>query len=255
MNIRPLLAALVCSLAMGGTAAAKGPAMGIEDRSAWSTEGLRNAHPDVRWRLEALEVLEQGKLSLARSYLERAARYGDKPAQALLAEMHWEGRGGPRDHAAGYAWMDLAAERGNALFASWRERYWSELDERERAQALEVGKGIYAEFGDAVAQPRLERTMARHRRQGTGSRTGATIGVRVYEVPTVNTRGVGMVDVTGKKVAIGRHVPRYYEDKFWEADEYWAWKEAVLEQSIDQIKGGTVTIGELEADGEAAPVE
>ena len=238
---------LLLLLAPASIVTASGPAMGIEDRDAWNTEGMRNAHPDVRWRLEALEVLEQGKAALARSYLERAARYGDKPAQALLAEMHWEGRGGDTDRAAGYAWMDLAAERGNPLFASWRERYWADLDEDERTRALEVDKGIYAEFGDAVAQPRLERTMARHRRQGTGSRTGSTIGVRVYEAPTVNTRGVGMVDASGKKIPVGRHVPRYYEDKFWKADEYWAWKEEVLAQAADQIKGGQVTIGEIEA--------
>jgi hypothetical protein len=249
MNPRPLLAALALLLAYDGTIAADGPPMGIEDRSAWNTEGLRNAHPDVRWRLQALEVLEQGKEPLARTYLERAARYGDKPSQALMAELLWSGRGGARDRALGYAWMDLAAERGNELFAAWRERYWADLDAAERERALEVGQAVYAEFADAVAQPRLERTMQRHRRQGTGSRTGSTIGVRVYEAPSVNTSGVGLMHANGRKLAIGRHVPRYYEDRFWKPDQYWAWKEAVLDQSITELKGGQVTIGELESDG------
>lgn len=248
MNRKPLFAALALLLAHGSAIAADRPAMDIEDQSAWKTQSLRNAHPDVRWRLEALQVLEQGNASLARSYLERAARFGDKPSQALMAELYWSGRGGAQDRALGYAWMDLAAERGNELFAAWRERYWAELDADGRERALEVGKMVYAGFGDAVAKPRLENVLLRQRRQGTGSRTGSSIGVRVYEAPSVNTRGVGMIDSTGKKIPLGRHIPRYYEDKFWKPDQYWAWKEAVLDQSITALKGGSVTIGDLEAD-------
>lgn len=251
MELKSLVAALVLILAGGQATAGQAPAMGLEDRDAWSTQGLRAAHPDIRWRLEALEAMEQGNDALARSYLERAARYGDKPAQALLAELHFEGRGGTADRALGYAWMDLAAERGNELFAAWRERYWHALDAAERERALDVGQDVYAEFADAVAMPRLERTMERQRRSATGSRTGSTIGVRVYEAPTANTAGIGMIDSKGKRIPVGRHVPRYYEDKFWKPDQYWAWKDAVLEESTNQLKSGQVTVGDIES--EATP--
>lgn len=247
MTSTPLLAALALWLAHGCALAGGAPPMGTEDRQAWSTQGMRNAHPDVRWRLEALHVLEAGDAALARTYLERAARFGDKPSQALMAELHWNGRGGAQDRAAGYAWMDLAAERGNPLFAAWRERYWAALDEAGRERALAIGQQVYAEFADAVAQPRLERTMQRHRRQGTGSRTGASVGVRVYEAPSANPSGVSVLTTRGKVVA-GRHLPRYYEDRFWKADQYWAWKDEVLDQSIAEVKGGQVTIGELESE-------
>ena len=138
-----------------------------------------NAHPDQGQRMLGLAALRDGRDAEARSHFERAARYADKAAQALLADLWWEGRGGARDRALGYAWMDLAAERGDPSVAARREHYWSELDEASRQRALEQGRAIYAEFADDVAQPRLERERRRWTRIATGSRLGSPGAARV----------------------------------------------------------------------------
>ena len=63
-----------------------------------------------------------------------AARYGDKLSEQRWPTC-WNGQGGPADRALGYAWMDLAAERGTEWLVVQRERFWEALiaDERERA--------------------------------------------------------------------------------------------------------------------------
>src|SRR3546814_19505637 len=48
-------------------------------------------HPDVRWRREALHSYSRHEYDIALDQCLRAARYGDKPAQAMLAEMYWKG--------------------------------------------------------------------------------------------------------------------------------------------------------------------
>src|SRR3546814_6828921 len=78
----------------------------------------------------------------------RAARYADKPSQAMVAEMHWRGLGVPQDRELGYAWMDLAAERMYPNFVIKRERYWQLLDADQRSNAIERGQQLLAEYGD-----------------------------------------------------------------------------------------------------------
>src|SRR3546814_6686092 len=75
------------------------------------TAGVLTGHPDVRWRHEALHSYSRHEYDIALDQFLRAARYGDKPAQAMLAEMYWKGTGVAQDRPRGYAWMDIAAER------------------------------------------------------------------------------------------------------------------------------------------------
>ncbi len=58
----------------------------------------------------------------------RAARYADKPSQAMIAQMLWNGDGVPVDRVMAYVWADLAAERGYPAFIATREKFWSELN-------------------------------------------------------------------------------------------------------------------------------
>ena len=81
----------------------------------------------------------------------------------MLGEMHWEGLGGPRDRALGYAWMDLAAERYYEDFYLLRERYWSQLGAQEREQALRRGQPLLRKYGDDKAKRRLARILVRER--------------------------------------------------------------------------------------------
>ena len=159
-----------------------------------NSEAFLNAHPDMKYRLEGWIAFEDGRLEDALAHFDHASRYGDKLSQAMLAEMHWEGRGVPRDRALAYAWADLAAERGYPRLVVLRERYWEGLDEGGQARAIEAGQALYAEYGDEVAQPR----MARHLRGGAW-RESARAGTRRSWCQTAAGAGPGSRGTTSMR--------------------------------------------------------
>lgn len=201
------------------------------------TEGFLRYHPDIKHRLEGLKHLDDGAPDQAYTEFQRAAKYADKVSQAMVAELLWAGAVDGADRARAYAWMDLAAERGYQVFIAKREQYWAALDADERERAIEVGQEIYAEFGDEVAKPRLERVLKRGRLNITGSRVGF-VGALEIQVPGPDGE---WIRISGEE---------YYDDKLWKSGEYFAWQ--------DRTWGGepigTVTVGEVNAeDEEAAP--
>jgi hypothetical protein len=209
---RALVLGLALALAVPATAQDGEPG-GVDRQAIMNSEGFLAAHPDLRWRREGVGALEQGQGQEAATYFRRAARYGDKPSQAMLAELYWTGMAGvPRDRAEAYAWMDLAAERGYTLFIAKREQYWSALSKEKQARAIEVGRPLFDEFRDAEAKPRLARVLKRERRNTTGSRTGF-VGALTITVP-----GPGGLPQT----IMGS---QYYDDQFWEPEKYWAWQD------------------------------
>lgn len=187
------------------------------------------AHPDVKFRKAGLAAYEAGLLSQAAKDFRRAARFADKPSQAMLAEMLWRGEGVPQDRPAAYAWMDLAAERGFKTMLVKREIYWNALTASERKIALDVGAELYAEFGDEIAKERLERKL----RRATYERTGSNVGF------------VGNLDVTlnvdNEPVKVDG--ASYYERRWWQPELYWALQDAEWQES----RGGLVEIGPLTA--------
>lgn len=191
------------------------------------TEGFLKYHPDLRWRRIGLERFEAGDHARALEAFIRSSRFADKGSQAMVAEMYWSGQGGGVDRARAYAWMDLAAERGYKDFLKIRERYWSQLDPAERERALEIGASVYAEYGDAVAKPRLERKLAQGRRNVTGSRTGFT--------------GALTVLVPGNGTWISLDGSQYYEDRFWKSEQYFEWQDQIWREPYR----GVVEVGEL----------
>ncbi len=72
--------------------------------------------------------------------LRRAALQGFAPAQSSLAVLHLAGAGVPQDRIEAYAWLGLAAERG----------------ERD---ALELQPGLQAELSDAELQQARDRAL------------------------------------------------------------------------------------------------
>ena len=190
--------------------------------------GFLNSHPDLRYRLLGLEESRQGKHANAFRFFQRAAYYGDKPSQGMVAEMLWNGSGVAPSRPQAYAWMDLAAERGYQGFLILRERYWNALAEAERTEALAQGAAIYAAYGDAAAQPRLARVLRRERRRMTGSKTGFA-GTLKITVPGP----AGFEDIDGSK---------FYDEKFWNPKMYQAWHDSIWMKP----RIGQVTIGELE---------
>lgn len=191
------------------------------------TEGFLAAHPDLRWRREASRSFEKGEYAIALKQFERAAKYADKPSQAMVAEMYWQGLGVSQDRVRGYIWMDLAAERLYPDFVVYRERYWGQMSETERALALELGQSVFAEYGDDAAKPRLERILRRAGHNVTGSRLG-TVGNLTIIPFTGPFAGSGMT-ISGEQ---------YYAAKYWEPEKYWQlqdeiWRAPVRKGQVD----------------------
>jgi len=223
-----------------GLAMAAGPGLahaqsggGVDEDFVLGSEAFLAAHPDLKNRTRGMEAYEAGEFEDALRWFRLAARYADKPSQAMVGEMLWKGEGGGRDPALAYAWMDLAAERGYPGFTAVREHYWEQLDEAQRGQALARGQEVYAEYGDAVAQPRIAAVLRRARGRTTGSRTGFVGALRVIVPgPGGTTR-----EIDGSQ---------FYDRKFWDPARYQAWHDSTWARP----RIGRVTVGELEhADG------
>lgn len=190
--------------------------------------GFLTSHPDLRYRLAGLKAIQDGKPEDAFRYFRRAAYYADKPSQGMVAEMYWAGQGVEQDRALGYAWMDLAAQRGYRPFVIHRERYWDAMDEATRALAVAAGEDVYARYGDAAAKPRMAAVLRRARREVTGSRTGMAGNLKIT-IPTP----IGMQQIDGSK---------FYNPTYWDPEKYQEWHDATWTEP----RTGTVTVGEIE---------
>jgi hypothetical protein len=194
------------------------------------TDGFLAAHPDMMYRQKGVDLFHEGKPEAALKALRRAARYADKPSQAMIGEMYWNGSGTPRDRALGFAWMFLAAERNYSDFAAWRDFYWSQMDEVERGDAKRRGVAIMAEYRDRVAKPRLETLLRREERKATGSLLGYSGASQMVIVAYKN----------GKPVTIDPET--YYARKYWQPEAYWKLQDEIWTLPLK----GRVDVGDLE---------
>jgi hypothetical protein len=216
--------------------------------------GFLAAHPDLRHHRHALAAYLEGDFATAMRHFRKAARYADKPSQALIAEMLWEGQGVPPDRALAYAWMDLAAERGNERFLIQRERYWSALDAAQQTDAVARGSELYAEFGDEVAQPRLARAIARVSRKIAGSRTGfggntAIHAAAVGSGAAAVTTGVNGAD-SGFQPSHSLPAVAFLAPQLWNPELYFDWRDGYWERKLET---GYVEVGEVEQATRARP--
>jgi uncharacterized protein len=233
-KIRALGWTLVALLGCSPMVQAKGDEKSIsDDARVLSSQGFLGAHPDLKWRLEGMSAYEAGDGELALAYFRRAAKFADKPAQGMIGEMLWKGDLVAQDRAAAYAWMDLAAERLFRPMLMRREIFWRSMNEDERKRAIEVGRGLYAEFGDEVAKPRMERKLRSERRKLTGSRTGFVGSLQIV-IPTLS----GDVTIDGAT---------YYHPDYWQPERYWAWQE----KGWKNPPKGTVDVGPIAPSQEA----
>lgn len=197
------------------------------------SESFLSAHPDIRWRTEGLEAHGKRRYERAFDYFQRAARYADKPSQAMLADMLWKGEGVPQNRAKAYAWMDLASERAYGDFVRLRESYWAQLTEPEREIALAVGRDLFDEYCDEAAKPRLEAKLKKGRKSVTGSRLGS-VGFVEFEIP-----GPGGISTRINAL-------EYFDERYWEPEKYWDWQDYAWRAP----RQGTVEVGPFEALGE-----
>ena len=204
------------------------------------TEGFLSAHPDLRWRREGLHAYANERYDEAMTYFLRAARYADKPSQAMIAQMHWNGVSAARDRAIGYAWMDLAAERFYPNLLILREAYWTALSEAEQRDAVERGQALLADYGDDVAKPRMAQALRRGRAV-TGSRVGFVGNLEIIPFTGPNA-GSGMA-IRGDE---------YYAPKYWEPDQYFQMQDRAWNAPVRE---GRVEVGELEQAGRKPATE
>jgi hypothetical protein len=189
---------------------------------------LSRTFPNELYRLYGGESAAKGDWGDAMRNFRRAARYADKYSQHRISLMYWHGVGVERDPALAYAWADLAAERMYPTFVVLREKMWLELDEAQRARAVREGGVLYAQFGDPFAKPRLERAIARHRSQMTGSRVGYDDG-RLY----VYAPGAGSASPVD--VMASYDLRPMYADWRMDADRYWAVEDAIWQRGSVEV--------------------
>ncbi len=200
-----------------------------KQQATLSSAVFLNAHPDMKHRKQGWDAYAEGDFALARAQFLKAAWYGDKPSQAMLAEMDWKGEGAAVDRASAYTWADIAAERGYAVFVGVRERYWRALDSAEKARVAQDGPARLAEYGDGVARGRLEQHLRRHLRdiQWSSRTVAPPRTVTVYDHHGVPTRIDGS---------------RFFSPTFWDPAQYQAWQDAQWRAPPE----GSVEVGEVE---------
>jgi len=129
-------------------------------------------HPDEFGEFAGMQYYAIGNYAKAKTYFEYGARYADKLSQLSLGLMYLHGEGVKCDPVMAYAWLSLAAERRFPRFVATRDEVWRQLDASQREQALAALSRLTAEYGDAVAKPRMELELRRTRSMMTGSLIG-----------------------------------------------------------------------------------
>lgn len=241
--LRAPLVLLVAMLTLAGSVSAEVFEPRRIDPDVWNSRHFQRAHPDLKYRIEALNLLEDGRVGAALAAFEDAAHWGDKLSQAMVAEIYWTGQGVRADRARAYAWMDLAAERQFVAFVAKREKYWSLLTPEEQSEAIEIGRQLYAAHGDDVALPRLESRVAREGRV-TGSRAGFA-GSGSVVLPGKGDSFLTL-SIVGLRPALfgGVQVPlyAYYAPQLWRFDKYVDWQADQLELA----RRGVVRVGKVD---------
>jgi hypothetical protein len=160
------------------------------------------------------------------NYLE-AARHADKFAQRSIGAMYLRGEAVERDAARGWAWLQLASERGYPEMVRLAERVGAGLSEAERIRGEEIlRQELEPKFGDAVRVERTAMLMRRERNKVTGSRVGSVGALRIYRNDLSNASEDGSL---------------YYDRKQWDFHQIVAF-ETRLMKALDH---GRVELGEF----------
>ena len=236
MRLAIVLTLGLASIAAASASVSAETAKRPQDQAISNWQSFINQHPDLLYRMRGLKAYEKARYGEALFNFKFAAKYADKAAQGMVADMLWKGEGGPVDRAQAYAWIDLAAERGYPAMLVIREKMWSQLTVSEQKQALALGEGLYEIYGDEVAKPRLEMVLVRGLRNSvTGSRIGyvGTLEISSSDRGAKNIKSGNMPTFDGEF---------FYQDKLWQPSEYWQWKDASWKNPAE----GKVDIGPLE---------
>lgn len=106
-----------------------------------------------------------GRYAQAVEMFELAASWASKPAQQLLGVMYFNGEGVPRDRALGLAWLQLAAERGDAYATRLLQSALRVANAEEKAGASVDFARMEPRYADRVAALRADNKYRRFMRQ------------------------------------------------------------------------------------------
>ena len=134
-----------------------------------------NEHtPAYEEMIRAQRAYEAGQLGAAFTHYRNAARWADKFGQFNVGVMYLRGEHVEFDALRGWAWVELAAERGYPGMRQTADAVWDLFNERERRAARGILEDeLLPVYGDEVAIERTARKMDRDLRDATGSRTGS----------------------------------------------------------------------------------
>ena len=194
-------------------------------------------HPDLFGQFAGMQRLFAGDYQGAMKYFRIGSRYADKMSQLSIAMMYLNGRGVSKDVASACAWITLAAERGYPSYVNARDQICAALAPAQRVRSASMLASLQAEFGDAVAKPRMKLALISARNSLTGSHLGHDSGVKVVGLNANNPTSCG-----GNRLVLGGvEIPREgcgrYDSSLMNADQYFAARDAQW--------FGTVTVGKM----------
>lgn len=190
--------------------------------------------PSTESLVRATDAYRAGQFGRAMDHYLGAARWADKFAQYNIGIMHLRGEGVEFNPVRGWAWLEVAAERGYPQFRQSADALWDLFNEEERQAARTIfEEEIAPRYGDETTFQRTEREMRFRKGDATGSRLGSRgmlQMLRVYETQDTQRDGV-----------------EYFAPEKWDFATL-ARYETALMQSIAEEQ---VEIGELELDDES----
>jgi hypothetical protein len=209
-----------------------------EDR-AFGAENEAPAHentPASRHMTRARDAYEAGHYVIALEHYKLAAAYADKLGQFNVGYMYLRGKGTDKNLPRGWAWLELAAERGYPQLAGTARDIGEHLDQAQRQEGRRIlEEELLPRYGDDIAVPRVARLMERERRRATGSRLGM----------------IGNLTIITDDGVIGGE--EYYADEKWDF-EYIVESET---RYMRNLARGQIGLRDFETlpDGEEAPKE
>jgi uncharacterized protein len=135
-------------------------------------ENSTQGHPDLHGQFEGILHYEKGDYAGAMKYFLSGARYADKMSQLSIGLLYLNGQGVAKDPVTAYAWIALSAERNYPKFVATRDGVWAQLDPAQREKANQMLQQLMAEYGDAVAKPRMVAQLQQEKLHMTGSPLG-----------------------------------------------------------------------------------
>ncbi len=194
--------AMRAALAFGAMIAVCAPALRADPRGEEEARFL----PGPYYFHKGCEYYKRGDAQTALQMWELGAFWAMKDAQYDLGIAYFRGRGVEPDRPRGLAWLALAAERKDDLYAESLAAAWDDATPAEHDRANALWRELRGRYGDAVALPR-----AQHRYQSElDAMTGSRVGTPGHLMVHVNGGAPGFQDVAAIKDDMQRAAERNF---------------------------------------------